>query len=312
MPIVEAHHENWDGSGYPRGLRGEEIPIGARILSVVDCFDALTSDRPYRPAMSDEQAIGIVEERSGKFYDPQVVATFVRVYRDISPAAAPQPQLQNAMRRIRRVREEALSVTPALERVQVEVPASDSSDELLAFVSLARIASHTPTIGDVGALAWGHLRQIAPGASLALFTLDHARNALVAEYSAGPAAPRLRGAVIGMGTRVTGWVAANSRTMVNAQAQLDLGGELAADLRFAVAIPLIADGAVAGVMTLYAPEAFADDRSRRLEMIAPHLATSVASALSDSRSHAATRTPDAGSGGAPGRRDRSVALRAIK
>ncbi|MGD9904314.1 MAG: HD-GYP domain-containing protein, partial [Vicinamibacterales bacterium] len=57
VPIVRAHHENWDGTGYPRGLRGEDIPIGARILSVVDCYDALTSDRPYRPAMTTAQAL---------------------------------------------------------------------------------------------------------------------------------------------------------------------------------------------------------------------------------------------------------------
>ena len=84
VPIVRAHHESWDGSGYPRGLKGEEIPIGARILSVVDCYDALTSDRPYRAALSDAEAMKIVVERRGKMYDPDVVDTFVKVYREIA------------------------------------------------------------------------------------------------------------------------------------------------------------------------------------------------------------------------------------
>ena len=80
VPIVRHHHENWDGSGYPDGVKGSQIPIGARILSVVDCYDALTSDRPYRPAMSDEQAIANLVQRRGKMYDPLIVDTFVREY----------------------------------------------------------------------------------------------------------------------------------------------------------------------------------------------------------------------------------------
>jgi HD-GYP domain-containing protein (c-di-GMP phosphodiesterase class II) len=65
VPIVRHHHENWDGSGYPDGLSGTEIPLGARILSVVDCFDALTSDRPYRKQLSDAEAIRILKDRRG-------------------------------------------------------------------------------------------------------------------------------------------------------------------------------------------------------------------------------------------------------
>src|SRR5205085_11727630 len=75
VPIVRHHHENWNGNGYPDGLKGTDIPIGARILSVVDCFDALTSDRPYRPKLSDEEAIAILQERRGTMYDPLIVDT---------------------------------------------------------------------------------------------------------------------------------------------------------------------------------------------------------------------------------------------
>ena len=62
-PLIRSHHERWDGTGYPAGLRGEQIPIGARILSVVDCFDALTSERPYRPAVSPDEAISPATKR---------------------------------------------------------------------------------------------------------------------------------------------------------------------------------------------------------------------------------------------------------
>src|SRR6185436_6522779 len=91
VPIVRCHHESWDGSGYPRGVSGEDIPIGARILSVVDCFDALTSDRPYRRRMTTEDAIAILLERSGTMYDHHVVDTFLRIHGDIALGSADAP-----------------------------------------------------------------------------------------------------------------------------------------------------------------------------------------------------------------------------
>ncbi len=77
--IVRHHHENWDGSGYPDGLRGEAIPLGARILSLVDCYDALTSDRPYRRALSHACATTMIQERRGTMYDPEITDAFLRI-----------------------------------------------------------------------------------------------------------------------------------------------------------------------------------------------------------------------------------------
>src|SRR5688500_16510387 len=88
VPIVRHHHENWDGTGYPSGLAGADIPIGARILSVVDCFDALTSDRPYRPRLTDKEALRILMERRGTMYDPLVVDTLIRVHAELAPTTA--------------------------------------------------------------------------------------------------------------------------------------------------------------------------------------------------------------------------------
>jgi len=79
VPMVRHHHERWDGNGYPAGIAGADIPLGARILSVVDCFDALTSDRPYRPAWSQEEALTYIREQSGRHFDPQVVDLFFKL-----------------------------------------------------------------------------------------------------------------------------------------------------------------------------------------------------------------------------------------
>src|SRR5436190_2801005 len=102
VPIVRAHHENWDGSGYPNGLKGVEIPIGARILSVVDCYDALTSDRPYRGAMSDADAMAMLRARLGTMYDPDVVDTFLLVYKELAVDVMEPVAHQDALSRIGR------------------------------------------------------------------------------------------------------------------------------------------------------------------------------------------------------------------
>ena len=79
VPIVYSHHERWDGSGYPQGLSGEEIPLGARIFAVVDAFDAMTFDRPYSKAVPFETAKAEIARCAGSHFDPAVVASFMRV-----------------------------------------------------------------------------------------------------------------------------------------------------------------------------------------------------------------------------------------
>ncbi len=79
LEIPYAHHERWDGSGYPRGLKGEAIPLSARIFAVVDVYDALTSDRPYRKAWPKEKALAYLEEEAGRLFDPEVVRAFLEL-----------------------------------------------------------------------------------------------------------------------------------------------------------------------------------------------------------------------------------------
>jgi putative two-component system response regulator len=84
--IARSHHEHWDGSGYPDGLAGEAIPIAARIVAVADVYDALTSKRPYREALSDPEAIAKIDAGIGTQFDPKVVAALHR-WRELAPLA---------------------------------------------------------------------------------------------------------------------------------------------------------------------------------------------------------------------------------
>ncbi len=84
LDIPYCHHEKWDGTGYPRGLKGEEIPLAARIFAIVDVWDALTSDRPYRKGWTKEQARQHIQEQSGKHFEPRVVEAFLQMIGDTS------------------------------------------------------------------------------------------------------------------------------------------------------------------------------------------------------------------------------------
>jgi HD-GYP domain-containing protein (c-di-GMP phosphodiesterase class II) len=79
LDIPYSHHEKWDGTGYPRGLRGDEIPMAARLFAVVDVWDALISDRPYRPAWTEEEALNYIREQSGRHFETQVVNAFFKI-----------------------------------------------------------------------------------------------------------------------------------------------------------------------------------------------------------------------------------------
>lgn len=93
LPLIRHHHERWDGSGYPDGLRGEQIPLEARVLQMADIYDALTSPRPYKPAFTPQKALRIITEETEKGWrDPEIVKLFFRVHRDV---IAPQNCLEN-------------------------------------------------------------------------------------------------------------------------------------------------------------------------------------------------------------------------
>ncbi len=252
-PIVRHHHENWDGSGYPDGVAGERIPIGSRILAVVDCFDALTSDRRYRARMENSEALKIIGDRRGTMYDPRVVDAFFALL-GACVAVDAAPSLVN--------RSPSALLTP-LRRG--EEPQNDL--DLQAFFELGRAVGSPTSMCELGEILWTHFKKCLPASAFVLYGYDHTDDSIVAVYEAGSEDGLLRSMRIPLGQRLSGWVAATGQIAVNSDARLDLD-EAARDrspLRSALAVALTSHGRSAGVLSFYACEANAfDDTHRQL------------------------------------------------
>lgn len=275
VPIVRCHHENWDGSGYPRGLSGSDIPLGARILSVVDCYDALTSDRPYRRRMTDESALQILRARRGTMYDPAVVDTFVSVYRTLGVDLPDAPVHRQVLKRISDSQSQPRPVPEVAQATQTVGASSD----VLAFVSLARLAKGDATLSDVLALSSNLIRDIVPGATGAWYLSDGANGRLTVVEAFGPAAGSLAGTTIEIGQRLSGWVAATRQAVFDSDAALDLDGhpgEIHPKLQRCTSVPLMLGTTLVGVLSVYSSSDTCDpQRGRLLEIIAPHVATAL-------------------------------------
>jgi putative nucleotidyltransferase with HDIG domain len=290
VPIVRHHHESWDGTGYPDGLKGDAIPLGARILSVVDCYDALTSDRPYRRALSDDDALAIVCERRGTMYDPAVVDAFVALQARLERGAAHPPRHLAALADIAR------STSPAPAPVVAPL-LDDATEEMLALCALAQSLSPDARLADAGLLVWLALKRLLPSASaMALYALDAGRDEVVVRYASGQLGSMVDHR-IATGQRLSGWVAQHWEPLVNSDADLDLG-ELARacapPLRSCLSVPLtLGASRLVGVLTVYsaADAGFLESQARMIQMVAPHVAEALDPLLAASHVEAPGRTP---------------------
>jgi putative nucleotidyltransferase with HDIG domain len=258
-PIVRHHHENWDGSGYPDGLAGVTIPVGSRILAVVDCFDALTSDRPYRRKMEDRDALQILSDRRGTMYDPEVVDSFFALHGsgiEMVPARPLADQLHSAL--------------------QTPLRTGDSHHELdlQTFFDLGRALAAPASMSELGEIVWSRFKTRLPASTFVLYGYDHIDDSIVAVYEAGVERFPVGTTRIPMGDRLSGWVAATRQAVVNSDARLDLD-DAARDqsaLRSALAVPVISNGRSVGVLSFYACEPNAFDDTHRRMIVAASLA----------------------------------------
>jgi putative nucleotidyltransferase with HDIG domain len=247
VPIVRHHHENWDGTGYPDGIRGTDIPIGARILAVVDCFDALTSDRPYRRSLSDAEALDILMQRRGSMYDPLVVDTFATV----------KDKLAEEHRRSEKAVDQ-----PVLKRAPQDATATGIDFKSGRLPDEDFLAASRTVVSSV---------RDATSATVALLYL---RDSEVDEAftTASTSSERVFiGNRMPLGSGVTGWVIANGRTIVNADASLDFPSRVAAaNLSRCTSVPIVIKGEAVGAIACYSsdPRGFNDRDVAVMEKIA--------------------------------------------
>jgi putative nucleotidyltransferase with HDIG domain len=294
VPIVRHHHENWDGSGYPSGLKGAEIPVGARILSVVDCFDALTSDRPYRPRLSDKEAIRILLDRRGRMYDPLMVDTFVRVHTIIAPST--QDEIHNPPLRAIAAASTAVQELPESRNARFEEIAA-SSDEMLTLFDLARSLTGTMGVQDATDLIAKHLRRLVPSSACVFYLYDEPTDELIAAHASGEHAALIRGLRIPTGQRLSGWVAANRQTIRNSDPVLDLGESaraMAPRPRSCLSTPLLSGNSLVGVLSLYSSnkDVYTEEHQRLAEAIARQVSPIIGEARAAEEQRARTFTDE--------------------
>ena len=279
VPIVRHHHESWDGTGYPDKLKGVAIPLGARILSVVDCFDALTSDRPYRPRLSVDAAIAILVQRRGSMYDPLIVDRFIETQRELSEIAATSDADVEAMETIAT----RLRVAPELE-----MTTQPGSDDGLPLKALALLRSINPSprgtsIEDAGLLVSNRLARLANFSGIALYCVAEDQNSIKCRYADGSVASLIDAPEIQLGEKLSGWVAAHRTPIWNSDATLDLPTEVAQLARVALgsSVPLLDDEILIGTVTLYSPTGIEIPLEQRvlIQAIAPMLAKTLAASI---------------------------------
>jgi diguanylate cyclase (GGDEF)-like protein/putative nucleotidyltransferase with HDIG domain len=291
-PLIQSHHERWDGRGYPRGLKGDDIPLGARILFLVDYFDALTSNRPYHEAMTFEAAVALIEQEAGKALDPRCVQAFVHVL----------PQVRNEAESADKERKSGpVDATSALATRTDRSKSSVFNDiaiahgEIYALYQIAQTMGTSLGVSDTMALIASKLTSLVPFSACTLFQYDESANLLTCRFATGTDYELMQQLTLKGGQGITGWVARNRRPLVNARPSGDLeaaGSSLPTTLQSALVCPLLLGDRVIGTLAVYhtTPSFYGDDHRRLLDRVCEQAAAVIHNSIVFEQTHEASLT----------------------
>ena len=307
VPIVRSHHEAWDGSGYPDGLKGDDIPIGARLLTAVDCFDALASERPYRKAMPLDEAMAFVKARAGIQFDAQIVELLEKHYLELEEKARQQIEEIEPLKTDLVIHRGAApgagfepehvakgqaesAQAPMTDIGQVKMQAESQAPIAEASPRATAVTGAGPTIAgslgarEVSAMVSKCLRPLIPYDCFAVYVKSG--ESLLPEFVEGPGIKAFSMGKISIGAGLSGWVAENARPIVNGNPTVEPNYLAETNLltasSSALSIPLLdQDGGVFGVLALYsaASAAFSKEHLQILEAIESRFSPALQKAL---------------------------------
>jgi diguanylate cyclase (GGDEF)-like protein/putative nucleotidyltransferase with HDIG domain len=290
VAVVRSHHERWNGTGYPDGLKGTEIPIGARILAVVDSFDALASDRQYRRALTAAEAIVAVRQEAGEAYDPFIVEILERVYPQVERVIASAPVQPEAklsthvkIEKGGRAPQAGLSVEVASDTSSALYSIAQAKQELQILYELTQALGNSLSVEETVRLLANQLQKLIQFDTMAVYLAQD--GVLRPCFVEGVNARLLTRLQIPVGQGLSGWVAGNGKYSLNGNPAVEPGyrqdpAEFS-KLRSALSVPLDSPKGIIGALTLYSvrPNAFTVDHLRVLKAIGMKAGSTINNAL---------------------------------
>jgi diguanylate cyclase (GGDEF)-like protein/putative nucleotidyltransferase with HDIG domain len=281
-PLIRSHHERWDGTGYPAGLRGGQIPLGARVLAVIDTFDALTTDRPYQRAISKEAALEVLRAGAGTAFDPAIVEHFAAIFPLLNPAV--DADGARAVAAAGDVGTPGGTNRTAARTADAIAEIALANQENYTLYEIARAMGRSLSLSETMTLISSRLSGLVPFSTCALFVRG-ADERLHCRFASGLHAAQIETGTIKDGAGLSGWVARHGQPLVNgfgsvefAAAGVSLPEPL---LESALICPLFDNDQVVGTIAVFHVEAgcYHEDHRRVLEEICEQAGAVVNNAL---------------------------------